>query len=544
MANTDLLQFGIYCETEEQYTYGWSPKNDPPTQCYNNPAHTVIPTSVMTYNIDTDDTKFYYSDVTAPAGTCVSISPQTGKAVAGYGNPSTKFNFATTAGFTATCTMNSTQSIVVYSNSLTSSYGFAVVCTTNGNTMTYGTPVKFSGTDVVLQSMDICAADAGTAVVVWRTTTALRCVFLGLSGTGENGTVSVGTIMTAVSASTGDIVGSIKACIANGYLAITYRLASGGRGYVQIGYFASLLGIATVVTFLGSPRIFGAAAIAPQQYSLAIAPIDANKFLIVFDQSGLKCCVCTVSGLLVLTTATFGTITSAIDIENVPISVRDISTTLTNTNQALIVYRRTTDNVTVGRAVGVTISGTNVTVGTPISYTTATGIQNPNLVKIDNNQAACVYLNGNDNLSGNIAVLSQSGTDVSVTSTDTMFAASAQYMCASFVNNAVLCHYRDITYNSTGSGSLFTVVSGEPVLSTTKGSKPIGLLAEDSTAGSVAIVKLYGSLEIPSGGLLVGRTYYSNGDGALTLSYIPGDNSYIPVKVGTAVRTNILAINI
>lgn len=564
MATGDFIEYNIGCVTEGEETfpgsgvvqplskYIWS--TTPPTVCPTNAAHTVDPTAtyVLTQDLPEVGLYHYLSEGDYTAGTVMSVSPATNKAVQGFGAVSQKFIFDDrTAGFCASAQMNSTQAVIVYSNALLSNRGYLVVATTNGTTITYGEPVLFSNTDTVLQSLDIAMVDAATFIIVYRNQSpAGRYVIGVMSGVNETGTASVSLPATFFNGNIGDVQGTIKVVVCGGYFFVAFRHAGSspaGRIYYSIGYFVSLLGIATVVTWLSAGAITSTVS-SPIQNGMNLTSIDDSRCLIVYENSGMKARIITVSGLLILATATLGVI-SSIDVTNTT-QGRDMAVGMSSVGGGAIVCRRNVDNNTVGRITGFTVSGAGVaaasqalTLGTSQNYTVNTGIQTPSIVKTGEGQLAIVYLNGNNNNSAAAAIVSQTGSTITVTSTDNIFSTSCLYLCASFVNGVVMSSYRDLSYNSLGVSSIFSITSGKPNLVANRGETPIGILTQDCLANSSAQIKVFGPINVyEPGTLLVGKIYFAHGDGTISTSNAATDGSYVPLRLGIAVRTTTLNI--
>lgn len=547
MSSLDFLEYAIYCNVENAYANVWA--YAPPTTCPHNIAHSVNHDSVYLVTADTENLFHYQSDSTAARGTVMSVS-QTGKGVAGFGMP-TKFTFDTkTAAFCDCVQINATQSVLVYSNSLasTANLGYAVVVTTDGTTVTYGTPVLFSGTQTVLQSLSIAMMDATTVLIGWKGASNGYYVIGVASGSGGAGTLTFSAPAVFAAGSVGDILGSIKVLAFGNYMVFIYRnAANSNRGTVLIGSYTTLAGILTVVVFI-SAIVFSTTAIAPQQYALDAQVLDSTRFVIFFDAAGMKAVICTVAGLTVLATVTAGIVTAVIDAANVGTG-RDMCCVITGTNQGMMLYRRTVDNFTQGRVCPFTTTGSAtaavsqaITIGSSQNFTTASSTQNPHACHVGGGKVAVQYINGGDGSSLAAAVLTQSGMTIFVNTTDYIFSNGGMYITSVLCNGAILVFYRDAAYYSQGVCNLYKVVSVASVFSETKGRQPVGILTADTVTDAVAEVQISGTIQAFSG-LVIGRTYYAHADGTISLSYIPKDNSYVPVKIGTAVRTTILNID-
>lgn len=291
---------------------------------------------------------------------------------------------------------------------------YAVVATVSGTTITYGTPVIIRS-NLSPQGVGCCALSATSAIVTYANTSSVW------SGTAL--TIS-GTTITAGSETTTGVSASSATCVA---LTSTTALVISNNG--NQAYIATVSG--TSLSW-GGTTTFGSGA----NYGYVTSGSSTTGIVARVSGGGvgLVATAVTISG----TSVSAGTPTT-IDASagNEPFGVCAVSA-----NSYIFAYRD--DSTGYMRAVGVTVSGTTITVGTPVTLTAyATAYNNydcgPIMAAISGTQAFVTTINQTaspNTLLGQI--LNISGTSVTSSATETILSTSPRSPTVTYLGSSKL----------------------------------------------------------------------------------------------------------
>ncbi len=345
------------------------------------------------------------------------------------------FESGSTSYISATV-LSATSVLVAYRDNSNSGYGTAVVLTISGATITSGTPVVFesaaivycsavalSSTSVLVSYQDGGNSGYGTAVV------------LTISGT----TITVGTPVVFESASTTYISAVLLSATS---VLVAYR-DNGNSNYGT----AIILTISGTTITAGTPVVFESAS---TQY-ISATVLSATSVLIAYSDNGNSyydtAVVLTISG----TTITAGTpvvFESAISY--------NISATKLSSTSVLIAYRDV-NNSYYGTAIILTISGTTITVGTPVVFESASTL-NISAVLLSAISVLVAYSDVGNSSYGTAIILTISGTTITV-GTPVVFesAGTSDISAAVLSSTSVLVAYQDVGSSSQGTSVILTI---------------------------------------------------------------------------------------
>lgn len=304
----------------------------------------------------------------------------------------------------------------------------AVVATRSGSTISYGSPtVVRSGLSP--QGLSICRLSSTTALITYGTPSNN---FLG----GRVLTVSG----TSVSAGTEATINSVSQ-----YPSVT-RLSdtSAVCAYLQAGLKVVVASISGTTLTWNTPATVSSVGV---NACISTTTLSPTSVLTVFDNSSSSnapsAVVSTISG----TTVTNGTAVS-LESEGVTTSSPFMGVAAMSSTSGVAVWIRASDSY--ARAVGMTISGTTITVGTPITYSAAStgsstlGAMQP--ITFDGSSASYSIYSASSKTFVNKIVLS--GTSASVASFQEVLSFNGRSpSIASFNSSAFMIGYGD---NSSG----------------------------------------------------------------------------------------------
>jgi hypothetical protein len=301
----------------------------------------------------------------------------------------------------------------------------AVVATRSGSTISYGSPtVVRSG--LTPQGLSVCKLSSTTALVTYETSSNnyLAGKVLTVSGT----SVSAGAEATINSVSQ--------------YPSVT-RLSdtSAACAYIQAGLKVVVASVSGTTLTWNTPATVSSVGVTS---SISITSLSSTSVLTVFDNANSSNYPSAVASTISGTTVTNGT---AVSLESVGCSNFMGVAALSGTS-AVAVWSRTSNAY--GMAAGMTVSGTTITVGTPITYSAASTISSTNgamqPITFDGSSAAYSIYRVASKTYVNKFVLS--GTSATVADYQEIFAYDARSPAiAAFNSNTFMVGYGD---NSTG----------------------------------------------------------------------------------------------
>lgn len=527
---SELRKICMHCASESAIVGDWV-EGFSLTVCPNNPAHTL---SAGTEYIDRESTssvQYYRAESAITSGCAVSITPDN-KLVQGFGTPPKYMFESKSAASVAICGMSNTEFILAYTSTMsspTANNGMAILGVISGGAITYGAPVAFTGAaGTALTSISMEKIDATTFIIAWRAASTGGIVFGSISG----GALSFSTITSFNSTAPANQPSSIVVVKPNAtQVVVVYRdTNNSGRGTWIVGTLSGT-GIATTAVW-NTKAVFNTNTTANNQYALSACVVEENKIVVIYDNNnvGLSAIVGVVSGTGVSAAITAGTAVS-IDAE-IARSGRDIAIRNISATSALVVYRRSFDNNTIGRAAILTITGSAVAVGTPIDYTDSSGVQSPAIVQISAERFLVNYIstsvaNSLECIQLDVAggILTRLGYCPHAENTN----FNAITRCGDYYVNA----FRDGGFFNTGCCMLFQIISGETEFFAQKGAAPLGIAMTTVAQGGAAEIYIGKRADFLSS-LHAGSIYYAHGSGEINTSPASIDNSYVPKIIGTA----------
>jgi hypothetical protein len=527
---SELRKVCMRCASESAIVSNWVEGFTLPA-CPNNPAHSLDAGTEYVDMESAGDVYFYRAGTNISSGNVVSITPAN-ELVAGFGTPPKYMFESKSAAAIAMTSLSATTFVVAYTSTMsspTANNGVAILGTIAGGGITYSAPVVFTGASgTALTSISLCALNSADFIIAWRAASTGGIVF----GAAAAGALSFSTITSFNSTAPGNQAGSIQVVKVNStQVIVVYRdTSNSGRGTWIVGTLSGS-GIGTTAVW-NTKQVWNTNTTANNQYALCCDVLDTSRIICAYDNNntGLSVLVGTVSGTGLTASMTAGAAV-AIDAE-VARAGRDIAIAAIDANRALLVYRRSFDNNTIGRAVVLSISGTSITVGTPIDYTDSSGVQSPAIVRVGSTRFLVNYISTSTGNSLECMQLEIDGTSISRAgycphAENTNFNAIVR--CGDYYVNGL----RDGNFFNTGACMMFQIVGGETDFGAQKGAAPIGIAMAAASAGGVA--KIYtGRLADFLSGLSAGAIYYAHGNGTISTATAPMDNSYLPKVIGMA----------
>ena len=364
----------------------------------------------------------------------------------------------------------------------------AIVGTVSGTSISFGTAVSFT-TDSITQTGIAYDPDNNRVVVVYNGNT---------SGNPAQGRAVVGTV-------TGDLISFGSPVIYEGGGASDFDIVydSSNQKVVIVyqdgnnsNYGTAIVGTVSnnTITF-GTPVVFESAST-----SNIAATYDStnNKVVIAYDE---KAIVGTVSG----TSISFGTAVAF----DTNVGNKDI--TYDSTNQKVVIAYTDVDNSNYGTAVVGTVSGTSISFGTPVVFESANSSSITATHDPDSNRVIIVYRDGGNSNYGTVIVGTVSGTNISFGSPVVFNSAATNYNASTYdsANKRLVSFYQN-TANGPGTAIVFKNV--ETNLTT---ENYVGLAAEaisDTATGKITIAS---GINESQSGLTTARKYYVQTDGTL-----------------------------
>ena len=405
---------------------------------------------------------------------------------------------------------SSNKVVVVYRDGGNSSSGTAVIGTVSGTSITFGTPVVYrSGANTPYNDV-VFDSNSNKVVVVYTD-----------YGNSGRGAARVGTVSgTTISFGT-EVVFEAGAA---GYNSIAF---DSNLNKVVIAYQDggdSNKGKAIVGTISGTDISFGTAAEFEAGGTLYVACVydeNAQKFLIAYRDAGNNDYATAVVGTVSGTNISFGTPVVIESAVSYPASPGGLAYDQIAQKSVLLYYSGSSGKVVVG-----TISGTNVSFGTAVSFSSNTGLANSLVYDSAAKVVVLVYRDGANSNYGTFKTGSVSGTSITVSAATVFEAASSASIAAAFDSNSkkVVAIFEDKGNSNYGTATVIQV----PYDNTVRG---------QVASGSSASVDIIGTVSTNQTGLTPGQSYFVQTDGTLALT--AGTPS---VFAGTAISATKLLV--
>ena len=449
---------------------------------------------------------------------------------AGPGTPSVfKSDSGQIASVSATFDSANNKVVIAYQDQGNSNYGTAVVGTVSGTSISFGSPVVFESAkaDYISATFD---SNLNKVVIAYRDW-----------GNSYYGTAVVGTVSgTSISFGTPVVFESANIFYASATFdsnsnKVVIAYADAGNSYYGTSVVGTVSG--TSISF-ETPVVFNSA----NSGSLSTTFDSANnKVVIAYRDSGNSNYGTAIVGTVSGTSISFGT-PAVFD----STSSYEISSTFdSNSNKVVIVYRDRTNSHNVMSVVA-TVTGTNISVGTPVVIESA-GNESlfPSVTFDSANNKVVVTYRGNQsitNSAGTVVVGTVSGTSISFESSSLFHNGFTNYIAATFDSNSnkVVIGYFSSTYSNGVTSYYGTAVVYQTVNVTTTNltaENYAGIADAAYADAATATIQTAGSVDDAQSGLTPGQAYYVQPNGTLGLT--PGTPS---VFAGTAVSATKLLI--
>jgi hypothetical protein len=411
------------------------------------------------------------------------------------------------------------QKVVVAYRLNSDDYGYAIVGTVSGTSISFGTPVVFNSANT--QQITITYdANAQRHVIAYRN-----------EGNSSRGTVIVGTVSGA-SISFGTPVVFDSAGYSDFYsstydsnaqkVILVFRDAGGtNRGYAYVctvsGTNISLGSVGTYTT--NSTR-----------YMSATFDSSSNKVVIAYNDNGNSQKGTAVVGTVSGTSISFGT--PVVFEEGLTVY---IGATFDSTLNKIVIAYTDEGNSNRGTAIVGTVSGTAISFGSSSVF--ATGNTTEVNIGYDPTAQKTIITYTNDTLSniGSLVPTTISGTSLTFETTVTFDSGEVGASGIAFdstTNQSVIAYVKEDT--NKGATKLFRNAYSIPNLTS---DNYIGTAATGAPDGQGAKINIKGAVDENQSGLTAGQSYYVQTDG--TLSTTAGDPS---VFAGTAVAATKLIV--
>ena len=432
----------------------------------------------------------------------------------------TVFESGNTINITGAYDANAQKVVIIYQDSDNSMYGTAVVGTTSGNTISFGTPVVFESAQTSNISADY---DSNAQKIVIAYTD---------QGNSSRGTSIVGTVSgTSISFGTAVVHNSTGTTIWN---SIAYDANAQKVVVAYEDYFASRYGTAIVGTVSGTSISFGSETVFESAHANHISityDSNAQKVVIAYRDNGNSNYGTAIVGTVSGTSISFGT---AVVFNSG--STERPSIVYDSTNNKVVIAYRDVGNSSYGTAIVGTVSGTSISFGSEDVFESA----NVNYISAAydaNAQKVVVAYTDNGNTEyGTVAVGTVSGTSISFTTPSVLESATSNYFKAIYdsSNNKVVIAYRDEGNTDKGTARVFQAAYGSTNITS---ENFIGFSDGAFADTQSAAINTANTIDRNQSSLTAGQTYFVQTDGTLGLT--ADDPS---VTAGTAISATELIV--
>ena len=403
--------------------------------------------------------------------------------------------------------------VVAFKDNANSGYGTAVVGTVNGTSITFGSEVVFENANTNVEQSTFDGA-SGKVVVVYRD-----------NGNSSYGTAIVGTVSgTSISFGTPVVFESSDMS----GVSTTYDSAAGRVIITYSDVGNSNFGTAIVGTVSGTSISFGSPVIFNSGYtSFTAVTFDsvAGKVVVAFNDNANNNYGTAIVGTVSGTSISFG---SEVVFESATSNY--ISATFDSTaGKVVIAYADAGTAVNdKGTAIVGTVSGTSISFGSPVIF--STGITSQISLTFDSvgGQIIIAYKNNSNLGYGTLIVGTVNGTGITFGSEVVFSSTSVPLLSATFdsVAGKVVVAYRDDGNSSYGTSVVFAPAASN-------NTSFIGITAEAIADTATGPVNVYGGINEAQSGLTIASNYYVQTDGSIA-------TTVSDVKIGQAISATTI----
>tara|TARA_B100000035_G_scaffold296765_1_gene288964 strand:- start:5998 stop:7461 length:1464 start_codon:yes stop_codon:yes gene_type:complete len=449
--------------------------------------------------LNSDGTVTSVGNVAAAIGSIVEISTQT------------NINTRTTSS-----AYDSTNNKVVIAYQGSSNYGYAVVGTISGSTVSYGTPVAWTSTSIERPSI---AFGNGKVVVSYKDQTGGTKARVGtVSGT----SISFGNAETIDSNATA------------GDNSIAYHAAENKFVVALQDNGSSSYGKASVGTVSGTTISFGSQATFESAYTLlegrgVVYDSTNEKIVIIYTDSADNNRGTAVVGTVSGTSISFGTVAK---FGSSTFGSLTLAATFDASAGKIVVAGREGQNSYAAYAVG-TVSGTNISFGTETVFLSESIANRYSSIEYMASAKKVVISTSSSSSGGLLHPGTVSGTSISFDST-TASGADADYTVAALSDDTA-ARKMHVTFSDPNNSQRLSGRAFSPIQTNLTSTSFIGLAAQAISNSATGTVNTVGSLNESQSGLTIGSDYYVQEDGTIsTTSTSPA------VKIGQAIKATTI----
>ena len=429
---------------------------------------------------------------------------------AGGTGSETVFEAATSRYVASAYDTNTNRVVIAYADNGNSSYGTAVVGTVSGFNISFGTPVVFETAEV--QDVAITFDNNSNKIVIAYAD----------EGNSSNGTAIVGTVSgTSISFGSAVVFDGNSDSISATFDSNSNKVVIAYSDLGNSDYGTSVVGTVsgTSISF-GTPVVFASGNLVQVRIEF---DSNSNKVVIAYKNSANSNYGTAIIGTVSGTGISFGTAVVFLQ-EN----ARSVGLVIDSTNNKVIVAYADNGNSRIGTARVGTISGTGISFGTAVAFSSGEAefytslVYNPTIQKV-----VIAYRDNTSNtLLGKYNVGTVSGTDISFTGEVVFNAGRSDNISLVYDPDSVtiINSFEDNANSSYGTSIVFT----PSTLVTNRG---------EVASGSSASVDIIGTVSTNQDGLTPGQSYFVQTDGTLALT--AGTPS---VFAGTAISTTKLLV--
>ena len=420
--------------------------------------------------------------------------------------------FQGSAALSNSATFDSTNNkvVVAYRDGGNSFFATAVVGTVSGASISFGTPVVFNGSaqdlaitfdsfnsKIVIAFRDNTNATYGTAIV----------------GTVSGTSISFGTKVVFESAEANYISATFDSNANK--VVISYKDRGNNFGTAAVGTVSG-----TGISF-GTPVVFQSS---ETNYTSATFDSTNNKVVIAYQNSANSSYGTAVVGTVSGTSISFGT---PVVFANANVSWVSIAFD-SNNSKVVIAYTDNAPNPYYGTAVVGTVSGTAISFGTPVVFSSANANRYSVVFNSSSNKIVISYKDQTNSGFGTLVVGVVSGTSISFGSSVVYESATTESITSTFdsTNNKVVIAYEDQGNAQKGTAIVFETAS-------TNNTSFIGITAEAIADTATGPVNVFGGINEAQSGLTIGSDYYVQADGSIA-------TTVSDVKIGQAISATTI----
>ena len=385
------------------------------------------------------------------------------------------------------------------------SNGMAVVGTVSGSSISFGTPVQFDSGEVESVAAAYGTNDNGRICIVYtkQSTSRPRAIAGQVSGT----SISFGS-PTDLQTGQGNQIG------------LAYDASDGVFVAAWRDYSNSYYGTAMTLAVSGSNGITKSSKYvynsSQSVYNVVVYDSNAEKTVILYKSVGNSgygsARVCTSSSAAL----SFGT---EVTIDNSAQLDDGYTAAFDSENNKIVYSYRLSGNV--GFSIVGTVSGTDISFGTPVHFNNGDDATSPSTVYDSNAKKIVVsYRDNDDSKKGKLREGTVVGTSITFTEGPKIFAAGDTIKDPFYItnvfdssNNKVVISYTALDNSSAGESVVYTPVSSVTNLTS---SNFLGFSDAAYSDGATATVQIAGAVDDAQSGLTTASVHYVQNDGTLS----------------------------